>query len=1191
MRNDACGGSRLTEMTLESFLSHYGSVLKKRMVCAVRGNPVECHVQELALLGEMTSDLATLLREVREPLKNFHEHASLLHRTVHFVAERAREIYEAYGPPNTIISDDTYGLLSWEADGTSNLELLAAGIARIDNSFSQILGRRIPAKREKGKAKDYSDKINANDAQTMRAFIDTFTCGKQIAGPRELIVKAVVRKRIDDVRAKYVKLRAGYEEIIADYETRVMLLRDADAPDELLTCLGDWNPGAAYKKTRERLAEETGILASEQSQFLDRLDEAKKEFCAVYPSFATLLGPAIKERSHDLTTRLEGIFSGATPDRDLETSILRACDQLLELTKTFQSEEFKDLIKDVKRETGIKSFDNLRRPIEVVRTHVGYYRLNKERLIALAKVAREKKPILSPDSLFEYAQVYNAIYGLPSWKNAKARPGAYKVAERLRKEFLDQVDHQLSHSLQELRTAYQEAIEAEGPAPEALLSRVSKLREVIDLFTTVESRQNLFFSELRRLPALKSVVASLDEPTAALEIRDRLRQLGQARLEQATSDDIGALFSSYKERCARITAVLVSIGNGAPFAEYLHQFGERTLAEIDRRVFHRVKGFLLYASPEDENIRALSDRKLLQLAAFLEQTAMHAARTSLDGELSDILDPRLDACRREVASRKTFIRRTYRWISERLWGSGPEKYFILDTNVLLHNPNAITTFGSDNAVVILQEVIQELDRKKTSDNQMLAFAARQANRALVAITERAEEEYEGPDDQRRPQTLGPGIIAYNLAADGSGTTVIFYDQNSTFRERAISAGPQARKAQRFMEWVKFQREIMDETIIHGALSFRRSIGRPLRQPKTVFVCKDNNARLRARSSGLEAQDYKHDKVGREIGDMPTGWRYLSLPESLQRDAQEGKLTPLFLTAMLELASDADHIVKPKMRTERASLPIENEFIIWRHPENYARTMILRFADGKLRPLSWLPEEAQAFPLEYFARHPEKGLLGKVVPRSIKQVAALELLLDPKVELVTIEGRAGSGKTFLCTAAYLSMLSQGQAKYPYSRVYLTKPLYSIGPTSGALPGDIDDKLAPWYQSFYGHLQTLIGTGGHLSNLADRITTMQFEHMRGLDVTEAVRWLDEAQGAPPDAVKTFISRSNEPTKTLLTGDGGQIDNPRLDAFSNGFAHVRLAFIGEPIYGHITFTRSERGRLAALAEERLPYRGGRF
>jgi PhoH-like ATPase len=207
------------------------------------------------------------------------------------------------------------------------------------------------------------------------------------------------------------------------------------------------------------------------------------------------------------------------------------------------------------------------------------------------------------------------------------------------------------------------------------------------------------------------------------------------------------------------------------------------------------------------------------------------------------------------------------------------------------------------------------------------------------------------------------------------------------------------------------------------------------------------------------------------------------------------------------------------------------------------------------------------------------------------------LLDPEVQLITLVGKAGTGKTLLALAAGLNQVAD---EHLYDRLLVTRPVIPLGKDIGFLPGDIEEKMGPWMQPIIDNLDYLLGVGddGQPNRGGQRAPRNSWGDLKGMGLleVEAISYIrgrsiprqymvvDEAQNLTPHEVKTIVTRVGEGTKIVLTGDPYQIDNPYVDAESNGLTWLVERFKGQPLAGHVTLMRGERSELAELAANLL-------
>jgi PhoH-like ATPase len=346
-------------------------------------------------------------------------------------------------------------------------------------------------------------------------------------------------------------------------------------------------------------------------------------------------------------------------------------------------------------------------------------------------------------------------------------------------------------------------------------------------------------------------------------------------------------------------------------------------------------------------------------------------------------------------------------------------------------------------------------------------------------------------------------------------------------------------------------------LILGAASQLASSGK---YGKVSLISKDVNLRVLADIEGLIAEDYEPDRVS--FNELYTGYRVV---EEFDASAVAMVYTP-------------SEVLRPEMLGLDGLHP--KEFVILRDPQ---QEILLRYDDVADRLLP-VPHEF--------------GRLDTIQPRNIEQRMALSLLLDPEVELVTMVGKAGTGKTFIALAAALAQLRHGHGGRGYDRILLSKPVVAMGQDLGYLPGDLEAKMQPWMNSFFDNLDQLIKSGDEAAHKGANRSTKGWEYLfqtgeleiqplhsiRGRSIPSAFMFIDEAQNLTPHEVKTVITRAANGTKVVLSGDPYQVDNHFLDQHSNGLVHVTERVRDSRFTGTVFFTRGERSRLSELAATRL-------
>lgn len=313
----------------------------------------------------------------------------------------------------------------------------------------------------------------------------------------------------------------------------------------------------------------------------------------------------------------------------------------------------------------------------------------------------------------------------------------------------------------------------------------------------------------------------------------------------------------------------------------------------------------------------------------------------------------------------------------------------------------------------------------------------------------------------------------------------------------------------------------------------------------VVVSKDINARIKGDALGIKTEDFEANKVN--IDELYYGWEERDVsPEHMEAFYRDGGIEP-------------DWQAQP------------NECFILRNSTNAQQSAIgIRAPTGRIEPL----RSGDAHPWG-------------IKPLNVQQKFALELLLDERVQLVTLVGGAGTGKTLLALACGLQKVMDERV---YSKVFVSRPIMPLGRDIGYLPGTKEEKLEHWMQPIFDNLKMLTDSfyddEDKLQYLLDsKVLEMEaVTYIRGRSLPRQFIIIDEAQNLTPHEVKTIISRAGLNTKVILTGDPYQIDNPYLDASSNGLTYVVERFKGQEMFGQVLLTRSERSPLAALAASLL-------
>ncbi|WP_409341280.1 PhoH family protein [Paenibacillus sp. MBLB4367] len=441
------------------------------------------------------------------------------------------------------------------------------------------------------------------------------------------------------------------------------------------------------------------------------------------------------------------------------------------------------------------------------------------------------------------------------------------------------------------------------------------------------------------------------------------------------------------------------------------------------------------------------------------------------------------------------------------------KIFVLDTNVLLQDPNAVFAFG-ENEVIIPSIVLEEIDSKKRLADE-IGRNARYVSRLL---------------DGFRAQ----GRLQDGVALENGGTIKVELNHRSFVKMQDV-----------------FGEITNDNRILAVALNYHTEEQDKPDPKGVVLVSKDTLVRIKADVLGLTAQDYMNDRIVSPT-DMYTGCITLRVHPAVIDEFYSFR----FLSVnSLQLSF--------KLRP--------NEFVILKDEMGTSKSALLKVnGDGrKLEPL-YLSNEA----------------VWGITARNAQQRMALELLLNDEIPLVTMTGKAGTGKTLLALAAGLYKIED---EHKYKKLLIARPVVPMGKDIGYLPGEKEEKLRPWMQPIYDNLEFLFDTKkpGDIEKVLAGLGSIQVEaltYIRGRSIPGQFIIIDEAQNLSRHEVKTIVSRVGEGSKIVLMGDPEQIDHPYLDASSNGLTYVVERFKSESVSGHITLERGERSRLAQLAADLL-------
>ncbi len=436
------------------------------------------------------------------------------------------------------------------------------------------------------------------------------------------------------------------------------------------------------------------------------------------------------------------------------------------------------------------------------------------------------------------------------------------------------------------------------------------------------------------------------------------------------------------------------------------------------------------------------------------------------------------------------------------------KIFVLDTNVILHDHTCIYQF-EDNDIVLPITVLEELDKFKRG-NDLINYQAREFVRLLDEIV--GDELFNGG------KSLGPNLGKLRIETGKP------YSQ-------------------------ELKNSFHDDIPDHQILAIAEWTAKQNHERKTILVSKDINLRMKAKSLGIQAEDYKTDQV-HDINLLEKTVAVFDNmnPELIEKLYQDGCFT----------------VPDP----EWAYNPEANECFIMKG----ANSSVLARYDRSNKRVKRL----------------EKKTVYGIKPRNAEQTFSIDVLMDPEIRLIALTGKAGTGKTLLALAAALEQHRQ------FEQILLARPIVALSNRDlGFLPGDAMEKINPYMQPLFDNL----GVIKHVFNARsteyqkieellreERLVITPLAFIRGRSLSNVYFIIDEAQNLTPHEIKTIITRAGEGTKMIFTGDLQQIDSPYLDIRSNGLSYLTDKMRGQDIFAHINLLKGERSFLAELASNLL-------
>jgi PhoH-like ATPase len=436
------------------------------------------------------------------------------------------------------------------------------------------------------------------------------------------------------------------------------------------------------------------------------------------------------------------------------------------------------------------------------------------------------------------------------------------------------------------------------------------------------------------------------------------------------------------------------------------------------------------------------------------------------------------------------------------------KIFILDTNVLLHDHASIFNF-QDNDVVIPIVVLEELDKFKKG-NELINFQAREFVRQMDLLA-------------------GEALFSDGVPLGTEGGKLF------------VATGKPFPK--------EMEESFFEKTPDHRILAISLFIKKKFPNRYVALISKDINLRMKAKSLGLNTEDYENDKV-KDIGQI---------------------------TKEIEVIEDFDPKIISELYSKKAipadEFPLDkglvaNEYLILK---NGSQSVMAHY--DAVSELIMKVDKQSAYGIE---------------PRNAEQTFSLHALLNPEIKLISLTGKAGTGKTLLALAAALQQMNQ------FKQILLARPIVPLSNRDiGFLPGNVDEKIGPYMQPLFDNLGVIKSRHSAQSRenmmIDDLMKNQQLiitplAYIRGRSLSDVFFIVDEAQNLTPHEIKTIITRAGEGTKMVFTGDMQQIDTPYLDMQSNGLSYLTDKMIGQDIFAHINLVKGERSYLAELASDLL-------
>jgi len=1021
------------------------------------------------------------------------------------------------------------------------------------------------------------------------------------------IVRKRVVERLDDLHQEYVDEHNRLDSWLDAYTQKVERLIESTDSEEVLNLLAQWTKGDREPTTTHynlTVVQEAKEFTSAVTSSTKITPEERKAYLAKLTSARTLLDSSLPARAAWV---MGSIDEALRDDRDSYDHLLTVEDDTITSRIDDFTERFwlmKAAYDHLNDKTVMPLIENATK--HVTGTPLGFSNILLEAenqmtflksehtpLHYFAEVAAGKHSVLDVDVIKQLAKMYgltnDGMFMNPRWQKRSVHTGAYGNAERLRQQTLEKIATAFAESAREQESIEEQYILRKGNLPVETLDRTKSLQQLVTLIDKEAAKYNdefrrrkhasdtersspgmekkpelkyapNFYQTIERLPEFDMLRRSLKPNAALRDARDRINGVGrEGFLGARDAMSYASIYAIYQEFEERLSEHVENLPTSMQGSEVLEKIIEEQERRIRHKLVNRAEALTGILKVElDRPSRALLKREIQALDNIITISAAVGRKTESF-----------------VAERVKYATLYERTPEDGRYEETGEKLtlYVLDTNILLGNEHALEHFSRLGMVVIPSEVLIELDHLKTLDGDV-GYLARRANDRLNKIG------FRDPDER------GETFIRKDR--------VILYDRLARLR-RKVHRRNGHKYELRLNEIMKNFRLHPDEYIRRSAQSLtsdRSTLFSSLRwtpawqrdASNTVFVTNDVVSGLLA-SPDLEVTDFLTHNAQRNLNHFYPGFRNISLPRTLQQEVLSREFTDAMLENILDVARLGGHWVShDNKRLEIASPLVENEFVFCQDPGQTMNTVMLRYKDGRLHPLYSLPGEARQFPLRWIQEHPDVSLAPSIRVTDEEQIAARDLFFDADIEVVTIQGVGGTGKTKFSVSTAAQLYKTQEALFDsrlYETVHYTMPATTVdGKNLGALPGGLLDKQGPWikqFQEFMGQVESYVGP--------IPVEVIPLSVMRGRDL-KGIRIIDEAQNTWKREMKTLVTRHSDPALTIVLGDPEQIDTRA--GFDHGFSHLRLAFVGQDNYGHMTFTQSRRSRVARQASMLLPYGG---